>query len=74
MSVNYREPIGPATDLTKWRLHCKKGRQTWEYDEENKFGRGPSFIEKNALGLDTVSDKHSLYFYSKQTPDNRVLI
>ena len=49
-----REPITPTTDLTKWRLHCEKGRQTWEYDEADRCARGPNFIEKHALGLNMV--------------------
>lgn len=50
----YRDPIGPVTDVTKWRLHCERGRQAWEYDELDKSGRTQNFIEKHALGMDTV--------------------
>ena len=51
----YRDPIGPLTDITKWRLHCDRGRQTWEYDELDNSGREQNFIEKHSLGMDTVS-------------------
>ena len=50
----HRGSIGPVTDVTKWRLRCEKGRQTWEYDELGNSKRDQSFIEKHALGLDTV--------------------
>ena len=50
----YREPIGPVTDVTKWRLCCEKGRQTWEYDELGNSKRDQNFIEKHALGMDIV--------------------
>jgi hypothetical protein len=47
--------VGPATDLSKWRLHCDRGRQTWEYlEEEGVENREQSFIERHSLGLDTV--------------------
>ena len=51
----YRGPVGPLTDVTKWRLRCERGRQTWEYDELGESGREQNFIEKHALGMDTVS-------------------
>ena len=47
--------VGPVTDVTKWRLHCEKGRQIWEYDELGISKRDQNFIEKHALGMDTVS-------------------
>ena len=50
----HREPIGPVTDVTKWRLRCEKGRQTWEYDDLGSSKRAQNFIEKHALGIDTV--------------------
>ena len=49
-------PVGPVTDLTKWRLTSVRGRQTWSYDEEGASGREPNFIERHAVGLDTVSE------------------
>lgn len=49
-----RDLIGPVTNVTKWRLHCEKGRQTWEYDELGNSKREQNFIEKHALGMDTV--------------------
>lgn len=50
-------PVGPATDLTKWRLHCERGRQVWVYGEGKgeEPVREQSFIERHSLGLDTVS-------------------
>lgn len=51
----YRDPIGPVTDVTKWRLRSEKGRQIWEYDEMGSSKSDQSFIEKHALGMDTVS-------------------
>lgn len=50
-----RRRVGPVTDLTRWRLTNERGRQTWRYEEEaGSPGRGPNFVEKHALGLDTV--------------------
>ena len=49
--------VAPVTDLTKWRLTNERGRQTWRYDDEEgagSSGRGPNFVERHALGLDTV--------------------
>lgn len=52
-------PVGPATDLTKWRLHCEKGRQRWFYEEEQGEGsREQNFIECHSLGLDMVRITH----------------
>ena len=48
------ERVGPATDLTKWRLTNERGRQTWEYDEHGLSAREPNFVERHALGLDLV--------------------
>lgn len=45
---------GPATDLSKWRLRCDRGRQTWEYLGEEEEESEQSFIERHSLGLDTV--------------------
>ncbi len=65
-----KEPVGPATDLSRWRLQCERGRQRWVYLEEEveeEGGRGgiegeqrggareQSLFEKHNLGLDTVS-------------------
>lgn len=56
--------VGPATDLSQWRLCCNdKGRQRWMYLEgeevevEDVRGtkRVQDFIELHSLGLDTVS-------------------
>ena len=53
--------VGAATDLSKWRLRCERGRQVWIYlDDEDAKGGGRSvekqgFIEFHSLGLDTVS-------------------
>uniref|UniRef100_A0A8C5QGC3 Terpene cyclase/mutase family member n=1 Tax=Leptobrachium leishanense TaxID=445787 RepID=A0A8C5QGC3_9ANUR len=41
----------PATDLTRWRLSCVEGRQTWKYVEGED--RGSSVLEAHSLGLDT---------------------
>ena len=49
------KPVGPATDLTRWRLHSVKGRQTWLYEDGEGVKREQSFIERHSLGLDTVS-------------------
>ena len=55
------EKVGPATDLTRWRLYCEKGRQRWVYEDPEggqELGRRPreqSLIERHSLGLDTVS-------------------
>lgn len=46
----------PATDLSRWRLSNKVGRQTWTYfQEEEDPGREQSGLEAHLLGLDTVS-------------------
>lgn len=49
-----RGEVGPATDLSKWRLRCERGRQTWVYLEGEGEGEEQSFIERHSLGLDTV--------------------
>ncbi|XP_053554871.1 lanosterol synthase [Bombina bombina] len=43
----------PATDLTRWRLTCSEGRQTWRYEEEER--RKQSVLEAHSLGLDTTA-------------------
>ncbi|XP_020732679.1 lanosterol synthase isoform X2 [Odocoileus virginianus] len=46
----------PATDLSRWRLSNKVGRQTWTYfQEEEDPGREQSGLEAHLLGLDTKS-------------------
>lgn len=55
-------PVGPTTDLSQWRLVSVRGRQTWTYDQEGVSGREANFIERHALGLDTVS----LYYQCHQ--------
>lgn len=47
----------PATDLTKWRLKCVDGRQTWHYVDDAKEEREQSFLEQHLIGLDKVCDK-----------------
>ena len=45
----------PATDLTRWRLRCVAGRQTWHYIADGEIpDREQTFLEKHALGLDKV--------------------
>ncbi|XP_056390516.1 lanosterol synthase [Hyla sarda] len=41
----------PATDLTRWRLTCTEGRQTWHYVEGED--RPQTALEAHSLGLDT---------------------
>lgn len=48
------EAVGPVTDLSRWRLRCERGRQTWVYLEEGEEEREQSFIELHSLGMDTV--------------------
>ena len=45
----------PATDLSRWRLSNKDGRQTWTYSQEEDPVREQSGLEAHLLGLDTVS-------------------
>ncbi|XP_072594595.1 lanosterol synthase [Vulpes vulpes] len=46
----------PATDLSRWRLRCERGRQTWTYlGAEEGPGRGQTALEAHSLGLDTGS-------------------
>ncbi|XP_077128578.1 lanosterol synthase-like [Ranitomeya variabilis] len=40
----------PATDLTRWRLSCTEGRQTWRYVEGED--RPQTALEAHSLGLD----------------------
>lgn len=41
------------TDLTKWKLHTRRGRQVWKYDE-NQSPEDQKAYDKYHLGLDTV--------------------
>ncbi|XP_006163194.1 lanosterol synthase [Tupaia chinensis] len=44
----------PATDLSRWRLSNKLGRQTWTYFEPGEDpGREQTGLEAHSLGLDT---------------------
>ena len=52
---SWKQKVGPATDLRKWRLVNRLGRQTWYYDENNQSGRDSNFIERHALGLELVT-------------------
>ena len=46
----------PATDLSGWRLSNVRGRQTWSYiKKQDDRERESNFVEKRALGLDTVN-------------------
>ncbi len=45
----------PVIDISLWRLLSVKGRQIWSFDQEGVSGRDANFIERHALGLDTVS-------------------
>ena len=56
MTAPSQQRVGAVTDLTRWRLTNERGRQTWEYDEEEHSERQPNFVERHALGLDIVSD------------------
>lgn len=48
--------IPPETDLTRWRLKCEHGRQTWYYVAEGEeCDREQSAIEAYYVGLDMVS-------------------
>lgn len=45
----------PVTDLTRWRLTSKEGRQTWRYLEAGEeCEREQNGLEAHCLGLDTV--------------------
>ena len=45
----------PATDISRWRLTCVEGRQTWHYIADGQeIDREQSILEKHSLGLDTV--------------------
>ena len=45
----------PATDLTRWRLTNKDGRQTWRYIPEGETPeREQTLLELQCLGLDSV--------------------
>ncbi|XP_068090221.1 lanosterol synthase [Hyperolius riggenbachi] len=43
----------PVTDLTRWRLTCTEGRQTWRYVEEPENERPQTALEAHSLGLST---------------------
>ncbi|XP_046542686.1 lanosterol synthase-like [Haliotis rubra] len=45
----------PATDLTRWRLMGEGSRHVWVYVDEEP-DRPQTFIERNAVGLDTTED------------------
>ena len=46
----------PATNLSGWRLTNVRGRQTWSYiKKQDDRERESNFVEKRALGLDTVN-------------------
>ncbi|XP_014677721.1 PREDICTED: lanosterol synthase-like [Priapulus caudatus] len=48
----------PATDLSRWRLTCVDGRQTWRYhDDDNKPDRAQTPLERHSLGVATDSDR-----------------
>eukprot|EP00731_Ephydatia_muelleri_P008296 Em0004g634a len=81
---SWKQKVGPATDLRKWRLENRRGRQTWYYDENNRSGRESNIVERHALGLElnglapclpkpqTAADSalNGMIFYSKlQTED-----
>jgi len=45
----------PVTDLTRWRLKCVEGRQTWRYiGTDEPVDREQTMEELHALGSDTV--------------------
>ena len=45
----------PVTDLSRWRLICVAGRQTWHYVPEGETPeREQTMLERHSLGLDTV--------------------
>lgn len=44
----------PVTDLSRWRLKCKNGRQTWIYHDDKDIGlKEQSLLECHSLGLPT---------------------
>ena len=47
MRTAWREPA--QSDLTKWRLTCERGRQTWQFVAD--VTRPQSFFERYCLGL-----------------------
>ena len=54
-TLETKENVIAASDLSKWRLKNERGRQTWWYDADGEFDRDPNFLERHSLGLDTVS-------------------
>lgn len=42
-----------STDLSKWKLHNDRGRQTWHYSE-NQSPEEQKFYDRYFLGLDIV--------------------
>ncbi|XP_048252682.1 lanosterol synthase-like [Haliotis rufescens] len=59
MRRNHHGPLRTpaATDLTRWRLTGEGDRHVWEYIEEGQVPDRPqTFIERNAVGLDTTED------------------
>lgn len=45
--------VPQATDLSKWKLHNDRGRQTWHYTE-SQTPVEQKFYDRYFLGLDTV--------------------
>lgn len=47
----------PATDLTRWRLKCDGGRQSWHYLESEKdcIEWPQTILDKHSVGLPIVS-------------------
>nr|KAF6478057.1 lanosterol synthase [Molossus molossus] len=43
----------PATDLSRWRLSCERGRQVWTYFQEDDPRREQTALEAHSVGLDT---------------------
>ncbi|XP_064613807.1 lanosterol synthase-like isoform X2 [Liolophura sinensis] len=45
----------PVTDLTRWRLTCEGGRQTWRYVPDGETPeREQTLLERHSLGLETT--------------------
>ena len=51
------------TDLTKWRLYVKEGRQVWQYFPSPSTLQ--TVVEKYLLGLDIVS--YNNYLFKKKS-------
>ncbi len=45
------------TDLSKWKLEVKEGRQVWQYVEEDSK-KVQTMVDRYLLGLDTVLFAH----------------